>query len=120
MPIIKSAMKRVRQHDKRRARNMATKRRIKASTKETLTNLTAKDLKAAEESLKKAIAQIDKAIKKGTLHKNTAARRKSQLTRAYNAAAPQAYGTGAASKPKATKKATPKKPATQSATKKSS
>lgn len=93
MPIIKSAMKRVRQEEKRRARNVAAKRRIKAASKATAASIAAKDLKTAEVSLKKAISLLDKAVKRGTLHKNTAARRKSKLTRQYNGAAPAAYGT---------------------------
>lgn len=124
MPIIQSAIKRVRQQEKRRARNAAAKRRIKTASKETLAQISAKDVKVAQTSLLKAISQIDKAIKKGTLHKNTGARRKSQLVRSYNAVSDKAFGTEASSKPKtaakkpATKKASakttkaaPKKPA---------
>ena len=126
MPIIQSAIKRVRQQEKRRARNAAAKRRIKTASKETLAQISAKDIKAAQTSLLKAISQIDKAIKKGTLHKNTGARRKSQLVRSYNAASDKAFGTEASNKPKtaakkpATKKASakttkaaPKKPASK-------
>lgn len=117
MPIIKSAIKRVRQEEKRYARNTATKRRIKATSKTTLANITAQDLDAAKASLLKAISQIDKAIKKGTLHKNTAARKKSQLTRAYNAAAAAPFGTENPGKPKAK---TAKKSAATPATKQAS
>lgn len=108
MPIIKSAMKRVRQEEKRRARNVATKRRIKSATKSTLKNIDEKAVKAAQEELKKAISLLDKAVKKGTLHKNTAARRKSKLTLKYNTVAETAYGTDAATK---AKKPAAKKPA---------
>lgn len=109
MPIIKSAMKRVRQEEKRRARNNATKRRIKTATKSTLTHVAAADVEAAQSDLTKAISLLDKAVKKGTLHKNTAARRKSKLTRSYNTVAKQAYGTTAAVKKTAVKKPSPKK-----------
>lgn len=105
MPIIKSAMKRVRQQEKRRARNTATKRRIKASTKTTLAHIDAKDAKSAHGELLKAIAMLDKAVKKGTLHKNTAARRKSKLTMSYNKVAKEAFGTT----PPTTKKTAPAK-----------
>lgn len=105
MPIIKSAMKRVRQQEKRRARNISTKRRIKAATKTTLTHIDAKDTKSAHSELVKAIAMLDKAVKKGTLHKNTAARRKSKLTLTYNKIAKDAYGTTSV----ATKKKAPAK-----------
>lgn len=110
MPIIKSAMKRVRQEEKRRARNSATKRRIKAATKSTLTHVAANDVTAAQADLTRAISLLDKAVKKGTLHKNTAARRKSKLTRSYNTVAKEAYGTTPGAK-----KATAKKPATKKA-----
>lgn len=116
MPIIKSAMKRVRQQEKRRSRNLATKRGIKRSTKLTLTAITEADLKTARTELAAAISQIDKAIKRGTLHKNTGARRKSSLTRKYNVASDKAYGTDTATKAKtATKPAPTKKPAPKKA-----
>lgn len=119
MPIIQSAMKRVRQEQKRRARNVAAKRRIKDASKETLTQISAKDIKAAQASLLKAISQIDKAVKKGTLHKNTGARRKSQLVRTYNTAAPKAFGTEAMGKAKApAKKPAAKKTASKTTAKK--
>ncbi len=117
MPIIKSAIKRVRQQAKRQSRNLAAKRRIKASTKATLSAVAAKDLNTAKESLTKAISQIDKAVKKGTLHKNTGARRKSALTRSYNQASDTAFGTEGASSKKAAKpvakKPVAKKPASK-------
>jgi small subunit ribosomal protein S20 len=111
MPIIKSAMKRVRQEEKRRARNSATKRRIKAATKSTLSHVATADVKAAQTDLTTAISLLDKAVKKGTLHKNTAARRKSKLTRSYNTVAKEAYGTTTATKKPAAKKAAPAKKA---------
>jgi len=101
MPIIKSAIKRVRQETKRRSRNLAAKRRIKTATKQTQVAIAEKDLKAAHSELLTAISHIDKAIKKGTLHKNTGARRKSSLTRQYNLASDKAYGTESAPKAKA-------------------
>lgn len=93
MPIIKSAMKRVRQQEKRRARNNAAKRRIKATTKTTLDSVAAKNVKTAGQELAKAISMLDKAVKKGVLHKNTAARRKSKLTLSYNTVSKDAFGT---------------------------
>lgn len=117
MPIIKSAMKRVRQQEKRRSRNLAAKRGIKRSTKLTLTAITEADLKTARTELASAISQIDKAIKRKTLHKNTGARRKSSLTRKFNAASDKAYGTDsvAATKPKTAAKPAAKKPAAKKA-----
>ncbi|MEI7818657.1 MAG: 30S ribosomal protein S20 [bacterium] len=112
MPIIQSAIKRVRQQAKRRSRNLATKRQIKSSTKLTLAAVAANDITSARAELAKAISQIDKAIKKGTLHKNTGARRKSRLTIQYNAASDVAYGVDKVTKAKAS---TPAKPAAKKA-----
>ena len=116
MPLIQSAIKRVRQEKKRNSRNIAAKRRIRLASKKTRAALLEKDLKAAQTGLLEAISHIDKAVKKGTLHKNTGNRRKSQITRAYNLVADKAHGTEAATK-KATpaKKAPAKKPAAKKA-----
>ena len=123
MPIIKSAMKRVRQQEKRRARNNAAKRRIKATSKTTLDNVAAKNIKTAGQELTKASSRLDKAVKKGILHRNTAARRKSKLTLSYNSVSKEAYGTTPAVKkttpakrPAASSKTTKKAPAKPKAT----
>lgn len=116
MPIIKSAMKRVRQQEKRRSRNLATKRAIKRSSKTTLQAIAQEDIKTARTELAQAVSMIDKAIKRGTLHKNTGARRKSQLTRNYNAASKQPYGTDGSIKPKSPPKTTIQKPSAKKAT----
>jgi ribosomal protein S20 len=79
MPIIKSAIKRMHQATKRRARNMTTKRDLKTAVKAFVAKPTA-------ENLSKAQAQIDKAVKKNVLEKNTAARRKSHLSAIAKAA----------------------------------
>jgi small subunit ribosomal protein S20 len=104
MPIIKSAIKRVRQQAKRRSHNLQVKRAIHADIREFTDAIEAGNAKVAGETLVAAISEIDRAVKKGTLHRNTAARRKSQLQR-------QANGLGtapvAAKKP-AAKKAAPK------------
>lgn len=122
MPLIQSAIKRVRQEQKRNSRNLAAKRRIRVASKQTRTALLEKDLKAAQAGLLEAISHIDKAVKKGTLHKNTGNRRKSQLTRAYNVAADKPFGTDkvAAKKApaKAAKPAAKKAPAKKTAAKK--
>jgi len=74
MPIIKSAIKRAKQTIKRRERNVGIKRDIKDATKAFITKPTAKGLSAAQ-------SEIDTAVKKGLIKKNTAARRKSQLSK---------------------------------------
>lgn len=111
MPIIKSAMKRVRQQKVRRARNVETKTVVRKQIKLFRADVTAADIKKAQAELVKAISELDRAVKKGVLHKNTASRKKSQLTKEYNAVAPKPYGTenpGTAKAKPAAKKAAAK------------
>ncbi|HSH31714.1 MAG TPA: 30S ribosomal protein S20 [Candidatus Saccharimonadales bacterium] len=119
MPIIKSAIKRARQTVKRRSRNLVVKRAVKNDTQAVLTAIQAGDVEATTAALREAISELDRAVKKGTLHKNTAARRKSRLSKQANQVA------GDAAKPKKTAakkpaaaKATAKKPAKKTITKK--
>lgn len=74
MPIIKSAIKRAKQTAKRRERNVGIKRDIKNATKAFVAKPSAKALSAAQ-------SEIDTAVKKGLIKKNTAARRKSNLSK---------------------------------------
>ncbi len=110
MPIIKSAIKRAKQTIKRRERNVGIKRDIKEAIKAFLAKPTATGLSAAH-------SEIDTAVKKKLLKKNTAARRKSQLSKAAkDAGVKLSTGKKAAvkaptAKPVATK-ATPAKKAT--------
>ncbi len=82
MPIIKSAIKRARQTTKRRQHNVAVKNAIKKDIKAVMGAVEAKDVAKANEAFRAAISEIDRAVKKGTLHRNTAARRKSRLAKA--------------------------------------
>jgi small subunit ribosomal protein S20 len=79
MPIIKSAIKRARQSEVRRHRNLHVKRVVKQDIAAVHTAITAGDAKDIQEKLNAAFSEIDRAVKKHTLHKNTAARRKSVL-----------------------------------------
>lgn len=99
MPIIKSAEKRMRQAQVRHRRNVGYKKAVKAQTKAVHANLDSKELKKAAEALKLAVSQIDRAVKKGVMHKNTGARRKSKLTRDYNQLAKTPFGTENPGKP---------------------
>lgn len=74
MPIIKSAIKRAKQTIKRRERNVGIKRDIKNATKEFMAKPTATSFSAAQ-------SEIDTAVKKGLIKKNTGARRKVQLSK---------------------------------------
>lgn len=108
MPIIKSAIKRMRQTIKRRARNMSTKRDMRTAVKSFSADKTVANLSKAQ-------SEIDKAVKKNQLNKNTAARRKAQLVKqAKEAGAKVAAKKKVAAKPAAEKKAAVKKaPATK-------
>lgn len=108
MPIIKSAKKRVKQTRKATVRNAKTKRSLRDSLK-----AFAKKPSAATKS--KAESNLDKAAKKGLVHKNKVARKKRQLA----AAAKKSGVKPAASAKKATPKAAAKKaPAKKPAAKK--
>ena len=80
-----SAKKRVRQNLKARARNRARKEQIKEPVKAFTAAITAGDWKSAEAQLKTVVQKMDRIATKGTIHKNTAARRRSRLTRRLNA-----------------------------------
>ena len=84
MASIKSAKKRILTAEKNRLQNVATKTRIKTAMKKVLEYATAKDTEALKEALSTAYQLCDKAVSKGVLHKNTAARKKSRLTIAVN------------------------------------
>ena len=84
MPNTASAKKRVRQNAKRRSLNNWRKRRIKAQTRTFLTAIQEQNLDQAEAEFRKACALLDKTACTSTLHRNTAARRKSRLARRLN------------------------------------
>lgn len=106
MPIIKSAVKRAKQTLKRRERNISIKRDIKSAVKAFQAKSSAKTLAAAH-------SELDTAVKKGLIKKNTAARRKSALSKiAKNAGVkPEANKTAKAVAEKPVAKKTPAKKA---------
>jgi len=106
MPIIKSAVKRAKQTTKRRQRNVAIKQDIKSATKAFMAKPSAKTLSAAQ-------SEIDTAVKKGLIKKNTAARRKSKL---HAVAKNAGVKMTAATKKPATTKTVAKKPAAKKTT----
>lgn len=85
MPNTKSAEKRVRQNRKRRALNRWRKNRIKDQVKSFLDAVQAKDVETAEAEFRKTASVLDKIAATGTIHKNTAARRKSRLSQRLKA-----------------------------------
>ena len=81
-----SAKKRIRQNEKRRGRNRARKELLKTELKAFNTLVTAGKIgDDAEQQLRKVVARLDKTAAKNTIHKNTAARKRSRLTRKLNA-----------------------------------
>jgi small subunit ribosomal protein S20 len=84
MPNHKSAEKRVRQTEKRNAVNTSNKSRLRTQIKKLRTALASNDKKLSQDLLNPTISTIDKAVNKGILHKNTAARYKSRLTSHVN------------------------------------
>jgi len=81
---IKSAQKRIRVAEKRQARNKHIKSSTKTAIKKLTTAVGAGDAASTNAMLIQAIAAIDKAASKGVYHKNTAARKKSRLTKLVN------------------------------------
>ena len=116
MPIIKSAIKRAKQTLKRRERNISIKKDIKTAVKAFSAEPSAKTLAAAQ-------SEIDTAVKKGLIKKNTAARRKSALSKIAKKAgvtleaAKKPAAKPATAKKAATKKSPAKKPAAKKAEK---
>ncbi|HXG05051.1 MAG TPA: 30S ribosomal protein S20 [Candidatus Binatia bacterium] len=80
MANTKSAVKRMRQNAKRRARNRTIRSRVRTVVKTARTAL-ASGADNAREAVVAAIRVLDKAVTKGVLHPNTAARKKSALAR---------------------------------------
>ncbi len=87
MPNHKSAEKRVRQNEKRRAVNRSNRSSLRTQIKKLRTALDGSDAQQSQELLTPTISAIDKAVNKGVLHKNTAARYKSRLTSHVNKSA---------------------------------
>jgi small subunit ribosomal protein S20 len=73
----KSAVKRIRTNENRRVRNRAVRSQLRSAVKE------ARAAQGAEQktSIAEAISALDKAVSKGVIHRNTAARKKSALAR---------------------------------------
>jgi small subunit ribosomal protein S20 len=83
---IKSSSKRARQNITRRSRNRHYSSSARTYIKKARVQLAAGDLETAEVSIYQASKALDKAAQKGVIHKNNAARRKSNLVKALNKA----------------------------------
>lgn len=84
MPNIKSAKKRVLVSKAENERNKANKTLLKTNVKKFEAAAASGDKEAAAAAAKVAIATIDKSARKGILHKNTAARKKSSIAEKVN------------------------------------
>ncbi|MFN7931322.1 MAG: 30S ribosomal protein S20 [Blastocatellia bacterium] len=87
MPNHVSAEKRDRQNAKRNAINTASRSKLRTSVKKLRAALTTKKADDAQALLPATISALDKAVQKGVLHRNAAARHKSRLTSHVNALA---------------------------------
>ena len=83
MANTRSAIKRMKQSEQRRQRNRAARSTIRSSVKAARTALAGKpsDSRAA---VQEAIRTLDRAVTRGVMHRNTAARKKSALARKLN------------------------------------
>jgi small subunit ribosomal protein S20 len=77
----KSALKRVRQNEKRNEINRSNRSKLRTQIKKLRTALSTADKNQSADLLNPTVSLIDKAVNKGLIHKNTAARYKSRLTK---------------------------------------
>jgi small subunit ribosomal protein S20 len=77
----KSAMKRMRQDERRHSRNVSVKSALKTYAKRVESLVSRQDATNADSTLRKAVSALDKAASKGVIHPNKAARKKAALSR---------------------------------------
>jgi small subunit ribosomal protein S20 len=76
---LASAIKRIRQNEKRRLRHRVTRNKARTFVKKARVAIEGDEPEAARSATLEAIKSLDKAASKGVIHKNNAARRKSRL-----------------------------------------
>ena len=86
MPVTKSAQKQMRASERRRLRNKSIRTLCKSSITKAEKLLFSGELESAQAAVVVAISALDKAAKKGVIHPNNAARRKSRLMKKLNEA----------------------------------
>ena len=79
-----SAIKRARQAEAQELKNRSVKTRLKTLSRKVSAEVSSKSIEGASVALKEAISAIDKAARKGIIHRNTASRRVSGLSRLVN------------------------------------
>lgn len=84
MPNIKSAIKRVKTSDERRAHNASIKSAMRSAVKTFEAYVTNNDVVNAKNAFAVASKKLDKAARQGLIHKNVAARQKSRLAKKLN------------------------------------
>ncbi|MDO8682318.1 MAG: 30S ribosomal protein S20 [Armatimonadota bacterium] len=87
MPNIKSVAKDVKKSHENRLRNLAAKSKIKTFVKKTKGAADSGDIAAAKQLVIETESIVDNAAKRGIIHKNAAARRKSRIMKKVNKAA---------------------------------
>lgn len=85
MAHSRSAKKRVLVAERNRERNQAVKSRVKTMVKKVLSAVEVKEVEAANAALSVAYKELDKAVSKGIMKKNTASRKKARLATKVNA-----------------------------------
>jgi len=85
MPIKKSAKKHLRASARKKTFNNARKEAIKKGTKKTILLISEEKKEEAKKAFQQVQKALDKAVKKGTISKNTAARKKSRLIKKIKA-----------------------------------
>jgi len=90
MPNIKSAIKRVKQSEKRRLQNASQKSALRTAIKAVETAVANNEIESAKAAYINASKKLDTAASKGLIHKNAAANKKSRLAKKVNALSAQA------------------------------
>ena len=80
MPAKKAA----RQSVKRQQRNQSIRRTTRTRISNALQAFRSEDIEVSEPALRQAISALDKSVKKGVMHKNSASRKKARLTARLN------------------------------------
>ena len=87
MANTKSAIKRMKQNEQRRQRNRAARSTIRSTVKAARVALGSNKSQESTTAVREALRTLDRAVSRGVMHRNTAARKKSALARKLNALA---------------------------------
>lgn len=87
MANTKSAKKAIKVQERRRSRNQMVKSKVKTSLRRANEGVAGSSQEEAKAHVVKAVSELDKAVSKGVVHKNQAARKKSRLMKKLNAMA---------------------------------